>query len=57
MIIEHRKNEDRFNIDTGQHDPIMIVGLLQSKNREMFDIIMDGDKLIVKQVPYIELLT
>ena len=57
MIVEHRENEDRFDIDTGRYDPIMIVGLLQARNREMYDIIVEDNKVIVKSVPYIELIT
>jgi len=54
MIIEHRKNEDRFNIDTGRIDPIMIIGLLQEKLHEMYDIRVENDRLLVQKVPCTE---
>lgn len=57
MIVEHRENEARFNVDAGRYDPIMIVGLLQAKYHEMYDIIVEDNKVIVKSVPYIELIT
>lgn len=55
MIIEHRKNEDRFSIDTGQHDPVMIIGLMQAKIHEMYDVRIDGDRVLVQKVPCIEI--
>lgn len=56
MIIQHRENTDVLSIDTGRHDPVMIVGLLQSKVHEMYDISVEDEKVVVRQVPYIELL-
>ena len=56
MVIQHSQNADVLSIDTGRHDPVMIVGLLQSKIHKMYDISIEDDKIIVTQVPYIELL-
>jgi hypothetical protein len=55
MIIEHRKNEDRFNIDTGNHDPVMVIGLLKEKMHEMYDIVIEDDSVIVHKIPCIEI--
>lgn len=55
MIIEHKKNDQEFLIDTENKDQVMIVGLLKEKMNEMYDIIADGDRVIVRKVPCIQL--
>lgn len=56
MIIEHKNSDQEFLIDTENKDQIMIVGLLQQKVSDMYDIIADGDRVIVRKVPCIQLL-
>ncbi len=56
MIIEHTKKEQEFLIDTESKDQLMIIGLLQQKVSDMYDIIADGDRVIVRKVPCIQLL-
>lgn len=55
MIIKHKHKADYFTIDTDGKDPVMIIGLLKSKIHEMYEIIIDGDTLIVHKVPCIEI--
>lgn len=57
MIIEHKQKDQEFLIDTENKDQVMIVGLLQQKTHEMYDIIADGDHVLIRKVPYIQLVS
>lgn len=47
MIIKHSKDEKDFSIDTGNKDPIMIVGLLMARMHKMYEITIEGDRVLV----------
>ena len=55
MVIEYDKDEKHFTIDTNSHDPIMVVGLLQAKMSEAYEITVQGDAVEIQQIAYIEL--
>jgi len=53
MVIERRKNLEFVVIDTGNQDPIMILGLMRTMFNEMYEIMMDGDRVIIHRMPCI----
>jgi len=53
MVIERRKNLEYVVIDTGKQDPIMILGLMRAMFSEMYDIILDEDRVIIHRKPCI----
>jgi len=55
MITEKKHKTNYFTIDTDGRDPVMIVGILKQRYHEMYDIIVDGETVIVSKVPYIEI--
>lgn len=52
MVIERRKNLECYVIDTGNLDPIMVLGLMRTKIHEMYEIVMEGNRVIVHTMPY-----
>lgn len=55
MIIEHTKHKQKFTINTGKHDPVMICALLGAKIHDMYDVVVDGDRVVVSKVSCIEI--
>ena len=42
-------------IDTKNKDPVMMAGLLQPRLNEMYEVIVEGERVIVQRVPCIAL--
>jgi len=53
VVVEHRNKEHRFTIDTDRYDPVMIVGLLQTKMNKIYEIVIEGDRVVVHKTSYI----
>lgn len=55
MVIEYDKNDKAFTINTDQFDPVMIIGLLQGKMSEQYEITSQGDDVEIQHVACIEI--
>lgn len=51
MVIESRKKLECYVIDTGNIDPIMVLGLMRTKIHRKYEIMMDGNRVIVHRTP------
>ena len=51
MVIESQKKLECYVIDTGNLDPIMVLGLMRAKVHEMYEIIIEGNRVIVHRMP------